>query len=43
MTGKFQATHAALIGIIMAVSGFITWSAVEARPSMNNLIVVAPV
>ena len=43
MTGKFQATHAALIGIIMAVSGFITWSAVGARPSMNNLIVVAPV
>ena len=43
MTGKIQATHAALIGIIMAVSGFITWSAVEARPSMNNLIVVAPV
>ena len=43
MTGKFYATHAALIGIILAISGFITWSAVSARASMDNLIVVAPV
>ncbi|WP_010139461.1 tripartite tricarboxylate transporter TctB family protein [Oceanicola sp. S124] len=43
MTGKFHATHAALIGIILAVSGFITWSAVDARASMENLIVTAPV
>lgn len=43
MTGKFHATHAALIGIILAVSGFITWSAIDAQASLNNLIVVAPV
>ena len=43
VTARFQATHAALIGIILAVSGFITWSAVNARASMDNLIVVAPV
>lgn len=43
MTGKFQATHAALIGIILAVSAYITQSAVRARASMDNLIVVAPV
>ncbi|MCA1337085.1 tripartite tricarboxylate transporter TctB family protein [Pseudooceanicola marinus] len=43
MTGKFYATHAALIGIILAISGFITWSAVDARASLDNLVVVAPV
>lgn len=43
MTGKFQATHAALIGIILAISAFITQSAVRARANMDNLIVVAPV
>jgi hypothetical protein len=43
VTGKIQATHAALLGIILAVSAFITQSAVRARASMDNLIVVAPV
>ncbi|WP_163849161.1 tripartite tricarboxylate transporter TctB family protein [Pseudooceanicola aestuarii] len=43
MTGKFHATHAALIGIILAISGYITWSSIQARASLDNLVVVAPV
>lgn len=43
MTGKLTATHAALLGVIIAISGFITWSALSASTKMNNLVVVAPV
>ena len=43
MTGRLTATHAALLGIIIAISGFITWSALSASTKMNNLVVVAPV
>lgn len=43
MLGKFPATHAALLGFILAVSAFITWSAVSASSSLNNLVVIAPV
>lgn len=43
MTGRLTATHAALLGIIIAISGFITWSALSASVKLNNLVVVAPV
>ncbi|WP_428698266.1 hypothetical protein [Stappia sp.] len=43
MTTRFPATHAALLGIVLAISGFILWSAVSASTSLNNLVVVAPV
>ncbi|MGY9047605.1 hypothetical protein P775_26625 [Puniceibacterium antarcticum] len=32
-----------MLGIIMAISGFITWSALSASTKLNNLVVVAPV
>ncbi|WP_295806482.1 hypothetical protein [uncultured Nitratireductor sp.] len=43
MTTRFPATHAALLGIVLAISGFILWSAVSASTSLDNLVVVAPV
>ncbi|WP_353476207.1 tripartite tricarboxylate transporter TctB family protein (plasmid) [Salipiger sp. H15] len=43
MTARFPATHAALLGIILAVSGYIAWSAVSASAKLDNLVVVAPV
>lgn len=43
MTRKLNAAHAALLGVILGVGAFITWSAVSASVSMNNLIVVVPV
>lgn len=43
MTTRFPATHAALLGLVLAISGFILWSAVSASTSLNNLVVVAPV
>ncbi|NWN81773.1 MAG: tripartite tricarboxylate transporter TctB family protein [Halomonas sp.] len=42
MTGKLSATHAILIGFILGAAGFITWSALRASTSLNNLVVVAP-
>lgn len=41
-TGKFSATHAFLLGIILSITGFITWSATQASTTLNNLIVVGP-
>lgn len=43
MTTRFPATHAALLGIVLAISGFILWSAVSASSSLNNLVVAVPV
>jgi hypothetical protein len=43
MIGKFSTTHAAFLGIILAISSFITWSAVSASASLNNLVVLVPV
>ncbi|WP_025029248.1 hypothetical protein [Nitratireductor aquibiodomus] len=43
MTTRFPATHAALLGIVFAASGFILWSAVSASASLNNLVVAVPV
>ncbi|WP_367716061.1 hypothetical protein AB2N04_18100 [Nitratireductor sp. GISD-1A_MAKvit] len=43
MTTRFPATHAAFIGIVLAITGFILWSAVSASASLNNLVVAAPV
>ncbi|TKW64701.1 MAG: hypothetical protein DI616_17780 [Paracoccus denitrificans] len=43
MTGKLSAVHAALLLIIVAVSGYITWSTVSASSKLENLVVVAPV
>lgn len=43
MTTRFPATHAAFVGIVLAITGFILWSAVSASASLNNLVVVAPV
>lgn len=42
MTGKLSAPHAALLGIILALTGYITWSALSASNTLNNLIVTAP-
>ncbi|MFV0334822.1 MAG: tripartite tricarboxylate transporter TctB family protein [Tropicimonas sp.] len=42
MTSRFPATHAILLGLILAVSGFITWSAVSASTRLGNLVVVVP-
>lgn len=42
MTTRLPATHAALLGIVLAISGFILWSAVSASASLDNLVVVAP-
>lgn len=41
-TGRFSATHAFLLGLILSVTGFITWSATQASTTLNNLVVVAP-
>lgn len=43
MNARFPATHAALLGIILAISGYITWSAMSASSKLDNLVVVAPV
>ncbi|SMD09971.1 tripartite tricarboxylate transporter TctB family protein [Primorskyibacter flagellatus] len=43
MTGKLSAPHAALLGIILALTGYITWSALSASNTLNNLIVTVPV
>ncbi|MGO3057861.1 tripartite tricarboxylate transporter TctB family protein [Halomonas sp. AOP43-A1-21] len=42
VTGKISATHAFLLGLVLAITGFITWSATQASTTMNNLVVVAP-
>lgn len=42
MNVRFPATHAALLSIILAIAGFITWSAVSASASLHNLVVVGP-
>ncbi|WP_425089677.1 hypothetical protein [Stappia sp.] len=42
MSARFSATHAAFLGIVLAITGFILWSALSASTSLNNLIVVAP-
>jgi hypothetical protein len=42
MSGRFPASHAAFLGIALAITGFILWSALSASTSLNNLIVVAP-
>lgn len=43
MIRKFSTTHAAFLGIIVAISSFITWSAVSASASLHNLVVLVPV
>lgn len=43
MSARLPATHAALLGIILALSGYIGWSAVQASAKLNNLVVIAPV
>ncbi|AJE48428.1 tripartite tricarboxylate transporter TctB family protein [Celeribacter indicus] len=43
MTRKFSASHAVLLGLMLSIAGFITWSAVSASSRLNNLIVVVPV
>lgn len=43
MTHRFSASHAVLLGLIMCIGGFITWSAVSASTRLDNLIVVVPV
>lgn len=42
VTGKISATHAFLLGLILSITSFITWSATQASTSLNNLVVVAP-
>ncbi|CAM3708670.1 hypothetical protein ACT3TQ_02925 [Halomonas sp. AOP12-C2-37] len=42
VTGKISATHAFLLGLILAIAGFITWSATQASTTLNNLVIVAP-
>ncbi|MBE0403348.1 tripartite tricarboxylate transporter TctB family protein [Halomonas citrativorans] len=42
VTGKISATHAFLLGLVLAIAGFITWSATQASTTLNNLVVVAP-
>lgn len=41
-TGRFSTSHAFLLGLILSVTGFITWSATQASTTVNNLVVVAP-
>ncbi|MBL3569996.1 hypothetical protein DSD19_07105 [Rhodovulum sp. BSW8] len=43
MIRRFAPTHAITLGLVLCVTGYITWSAVSASSTLNNLVVVAPV